>query len=396
MLWEFIIGLGLVAYFIIKNDEINRNSRQAELELQTKHSHNLEAIKSHISKNEQILQQIKTERAEWQQEQQQYLNCIAKFKASYFQGKSYLSKMFDELVAHYDNAKAEFQLSKKHPAPKASEEIKRLSKEKRALLAENKFLQCQIDTYKARFPEWFEQYEQDILNEVVSEEDFKEPNSEYHDEVRQFLTQEEYEQLPPSNKHELALQRYLSGKLNKHQVGKLYEYDVGNEYEEQGYLVEYHGIKHKKADNGIDLICHKNNEILIIQAKCWSKNFLIRENTVFQLFGTATQYRQRKADLIQNVRMLLITSTQLSDEARFFAQILGVEIIENRALRKDFPMIKCNISAKTGERIYHLPFDEQYDRVIINRKQGEFYALTVFEAEFNGFRRAFRYFKKKK
>lgn len=92
--------------------------------------------------------------------------------------------------------------------------------------------------------------------------------------------------------------------------------------------------------------------------------------------------------------MILVTSMHLSEDAKFYADLLGVEVIEHRTLRKNFPMIKCNINQNTGERIYHLPFDEQYDRVIINRSNGEFYALTVFEAEFNGFRRAFRYFKK--
>jgi hypothetical protein len=28
-------------------------------------------------------------------------------------------------------------------------------------------------------------------------------------------------------------------------------------------------------------------------------------------------------------------------------------------------MIKCNISKRSGEKIYHLPFDQQYDKVKI-------------------------------
>ena len=53
-------------------------------------------------------------------------------------------------------------------------------------------------------------------------------------------------------------------------------------------------------------------------------------------------------------------------------------------------MIKCNIS-KTGEKIYHLPFDQQYDRVEISPNKGECYVYTVKEAEDRGFRRAFRW-----
>ena len=57
-----------------------------------------------------------------------------------------------------------------------------------------------------------------------------------------------------------------------------------------------------------------------------------------------------------------------------------------------FPRIKCNISQRSGEKIYHLPFDQQYDKTLIETNKGECYALTVAEAEEKGFRRALRHF----
>ena len=57
----------------------------------------------------------------------------------------------------------------------------------------------------------------------------------------------------------------------------------------------------------------------------------------------------------------------------------------------EFPRIKCNINGGTGEKIYHLPFDQQYERAIISKERGEFYATTVAEAEKQGFRRAFKH-----
>jgi hypothetical protein len=54
----------------------------------------------------------------------------------------------------------------------------------------------------------------------------------------------------------------------------------------------------------------------------------------------------------------------------------------------EYPMIKCNIN--NGNKIYHLPFDQQYWRTRIDQP-GEFYAMTVKEATSKGFRRAFRY-----
>ena len=76
-----------------------------------------------------------------------------------------------------------------------------------------------------------------------------------------------------------------------------------------------------------------------------------------------------------------------------FAQKLGVRVIENYTMQ-EFPRIKCNVNRDEYgylSKIYHLPFDQQYDRTKINKK-GEFYAMTVQEAVEAGFRRAFRYF----
>ena len=42
-------------------------------------------------------------------------------------------------------------------------------------------------------------------------------------------------------------------------------------------------------------------------------------------------------------------------------------------------------------KIYHLPFDQKYDVTKIDKK-GEFYAMTVREAEEAGFRRSFRWY----
>ena len=73
-----------------------------------------------------------------------------------------------------------------------------------------------------------------------------------------------------------------------------------------------------------------------------------------------------------------------------FADFLGVQYKENASIG-DYPLIKCNINRTTKERIYHLPFDQQYDRVVISPNSEECYAWTVQEAEDKGFRRAWRW-----
>lgn len=52
--------------------------------------------------------------------------------------------------------------------------------------------------------------------------------------------------------------------------------------------------------------------------------------------------------------------------------------------------IKGNISYSTGEKIYHLPGDEYYDKTEIDEYSGEEWFCSEEEAENAGFRRAFR------
>ena len=56
----------------------------------------------------------------------------------------------------------------------------------------------------------------------------------------------------------------------------------------------------------------------------------------------------------------------------------------------DYPRIKCNVG-RDDQRIYHLPFDQQYDTTLIEPKKGEAWVSTVAEAEGLGFRRAWRW-----
>ena len=93
------------------------------------------------------------------------------------------------------------------------------------------------------------------------------------------------------------------------------------------------------------------------------------------------------------VRGILITNIQLSPMAKRMASYLGIKYMES-VQAGDYPCIKCNVGKNEyGEetKIYHLPFDQQYDAVKIN-KPGEFYAMTVEEAELAGFRRAYKWF----
>lgn len=132
----------------------------------------------------------------------------------------------------------------------------------------------------------------------------------------------------------------------------------------------------------------RSGEVEIIQCKYWSKDKVIHEKHVFQLYGTLIAY---KIDHPQSrVSGTSVTSTILSERARQFAAALGIQSIEEHSLG-DYPCIKCNVSQRDGERIYRLPFDQQYDKTLIGHRDQERYVTTVAEAEQLGFRRAFRW-----
>ena len=153
----------------------------------------------------------------------------------------------------------------------------------------------------------------------------------------------------------------------------------------------YFGIEKKLEDLGRDLIAENDKTIFIIQCKYWATEKLIREKHIAQLFGTTVLYGLNHPTKKKIVPLMVIHST-LSDEAKRFADALGVIYQEEEEI-KPYPMIKCNIGRNEyGEetKIYHLPMDQQYDNVIIKQK-GECYCMTVEEAEKLGFRRAFRW-----
>ena len=222
---------------------------------------------------------------------------------------------------------------------------------------------------------------------------------ENRDVVRDFLSLEEWNKLSNSQRNQLALDRYIDGR-NKSAwcIGRDYEMSCAYVLKEKGFIVEMNGIEKRLGDLGRDLIAtrlikkdlfgiNKEKEVLVIQCKCWNKDRPIRENVIMQLLGTSIAYRLEHGNNIKVIPVLMIPNfTILSEEANKFAEILNIQIMRQDFV--DFPRIKCNVNGVT--KIYHLPFDQQYDRTQI-KKDGEFLAFTVDEAEKKGFRRAFRH-----
>jgi len=310
------------------------------------------------------------------------------FSESFCKGRAWLAEFIADARQAVDEELEVHLKNKKHPAYKAAEVIKGIKREKRKLQKQVKFLEYQLRSYEEYFPQ-LEEYRDLILDERVglSAGDDNLEELESADPTEKFLSRKEWQELSVAARNQLALDRYLARPKSNWEIGRHYERYLGYLRETDGWGVTYHGALKGFEDLGRDLICVKDNKIEIVQAKCWSKSKVIHENHVFQLFGTTIHYRHSSPGV--SVTAVFASTTSLSDVASEVSTLLGIRV-EKIPLPLSYPMIKCNINPGTGERIYHLPFDQQYDRTQINRA-GECYVETVNEAEKLGFRRARRY-----
>lgn len=320
------------------------------------------------------------------------------------QGFPWLADAIAEFYKYQDFEIVSYLTSKKHPAYKKAEDVHKVAVENKLLRKQIKIAQNFVNYYETLFP-WINEYIGEDLDDILEniKQSEKQDGDEGIDPVLKFIQAAEYERLSTSERNQKALDRYLASRKKTYEIGRDYERYIGYLYELAGFKVEYMGIEKGYEDLGRDLICTKGNEIEIVQCKCWASHKTIHEKHINQLYGTAVKFfidhknitgRKEPITLFPDfissgqIKATFVTSTKLSETAKKFADALGIKVLQDKPLEK-YPVIKCNITAN-GEKIYHLPFDQQYDKTLI-KNNGEFYATTVREAENKGFRRAFRW-----
>ncbi len=295
----------------------------------------------------------------------------------------------DHYLVQYDISEQYFK-TKKHPAYKKAEDIRELKGKCKEYIQQFKIMQYKYEELLFSFPE-LKEYAEDFesLKELENIKNINQLQQEY-DKTKDYLSKEEYKLLTEDERNQLALNRYINGRnKTKWQIGRDYEMYCAHIYRRNSWIVEPFGIDKKLNDMGRDIIAEKGKALHIIQCKYWSSEKLIHEKHIMQLYGSMVEYTIGiESDLIgYNVVPVFITNIELSETAKIFANKLGVTIVNWKI--QEFPRIKCNIN--NGEKIYHLPFDQQYDRTKIEN-EGEFYAFTIKEATEKGFRRAFKYY----
>ena len=306
--------------------------------------------------------------------------------------RAWFGALYAETQSLLDNYRSNLLRYKKRPSLKGAEQVREVKKEKRELNKKLKILEYQLKTYEQYFP-IIEDFKDYILEDdtFLIKSDGSVSQDEDYDPVQKFLKPEEFKKLPIDRKNQLALDRYLNKTHTKLEIGRFYERYIGYLYEQEDWIVKFFGIIEGFDDLGRDLICTKGNEIHIVQTKNWSKYKIIREKYLYQHFATTIHYQlQEKISKKVKVKPIFYATIDFSDMAKKVSKALNIQI-KTEKLKKDYPMIKCNINPSTKEKIYHLPFDQQYDKVIIGNNPGELYVKTVAEATKKGFRRAFRY-----
>jgi Restriction endonuclease len=284
------------------------------------------------------------------------------------------------------NAEAKELATKKRPAPVAAEAVREKGRELAEVRRQAKLADYIVQLYEWHFP-WLTEL-RDVEEAASFVAEGSNSDVDQKDPVGDWLTAEEFRALPEAERNQWALDRYLKSRKSPWQLGRDYERYVGYLREQEGCAVTYHGIAKGLEDLGRDVLAERDGSIEVIQCKRWAQAKTIHEKHVFQLYGTMILARLENP--AKAVTGTLTTTTKLSPKAREVADYLEIKVEEGFPL-DDYPRIKCNLARRGEDRIYHLPFDQQYDTTVIEPERGELYLATVAEAEAQGFRRAWRW-----
>lgn len=283
-----------------------------------------------------------------------------------------------------------YLIFKPRPALTAAANVKHIKRCFKEELEKYKMFQYKYETIESLYPEIADFFDDDIFDESTQAAQTSEVETKWKTECTA---------IDEDERAQFFLECYMqSHNKTKWEIGRDYEtfiaylfYKVKNNVGTPLFHVIQEGANKKLEDRGRDVIAinKETGMVYICQCKMWAKDKTIFEKHIFQLYGSALDYAIRNNLNRSKVVPVFITTIKLSEYAKKCAEYLGVIVRENFQMG-DYAPIKLNINEATGEKIYHLPFDQQYDNVKIEN-EGEGYAKTVAEAVEKGFRRAHRY-----
>jgi len=385
VIWVVVGGvLGILALWASLD---SANKQVAALRARVSLEKDLAAERTALDRQELAFQKVQQR---WQDKHTRDLAEVRHLATEKSVGFPWLADAYGEYFALELRREADLLATKRHPAPKAAEAVRALAVRVKQAEREARVHRYVVAYYESLFP-WLPELRDPTIDDLLIARDEAGGRvglPKDRDPIEGWLSAGEFKSLSTAERADLALKRYAGRKKSNWEIGRDFERYVGYQMELAGFQVSYHGIAEGFEDLGRDLVARVGAAVSIVQCKYWSREKQIHEKHVFQLYGTMIAYRVDHPTL--EVSGELVTSTKLSPRARQFAQMLGIDFREDVRLER-YPLIKCNVSRRSGERIYHLPFDQQYDMTVVEPSRDEFFASSAAEAEAHGYRRAFRW-----
>lgn len=102
---------------------------------------------------------------------------------------------------------------------------------------------------------------------------------------------------------------------SKLQKGTEYELYIAKYFRNEGYKIYMNGLNNGKKDDGIDVICHKDKETILIQCKNWK--YPIEQKDIRAFIGDCHVYINKNATFLKNrkIRKIFITSNEETKKA---------------------------------------------------------------------------------
>lgn len=120
------------------------------------------------------------------------------------------------------------------------------------------------------------------------------------------------------NYHKITKTIIYRAESENEKKGRLYELKIKKHYEEQGYKVFPHGFVNGKNDGGIDLVCHKENECVLIQCKNYKTP--IGQDLLRKFIGDCTVFVSENEKMLKNkiIKKVFISSSTTRTSAEHY------------------------------------------------------------------------------
>ena len=161
--------------------------------------------------------------------------------------------------------------------------------------------------------------------EINLKKDSSKANTTEHLQEKEFKNKSENPPTQPITKIKKVFREYTEEEKKvyalkmkeKKEKGKEYEEFVVGHFKIDGYEVNLHGIKKGKKDKGIDIICTKDEELILIQCKNWKEDskYKINHEKLKAFVGCCTEYVNKNKLFDKNIKLKFITSNYILDES---------------------------------------------------------------------------------